>query len=33
MTPRERRDLPWIVARGVMLCLVVIAVAAFYGGI
>lgn len=33
MTPGERRDIPWIIVIGVGVCLVIIAVAAFYGGI
>jgi len=24
MTPRERRDIPWIVAAGIIICLIVI---------
>jgi hypothetical protein len=29
MTPRERRDVPWIVALGVLVCLAVLVVVAY----
>lgn len=29
MTPRERRDVPWIVAIGIAVCLIVILVVAY----
>lgn len=30
MTPRERRDVPWIVALGVLVMLIILLIAAFY---
>jgi hypothetical protein len=30
MTPKERRDIPWIVGIGVATCLIIILIAAFY---
>jgi hypothetical protein len=32
LTPRERRDLPWIVAAGVAVCVVIILIAAWRTG-
>lgn len=30
MTPRERHDIPWIVIIGVVVCLAIIAITAWY---